>query len=67
MTGLSHTERISIAEKLMEMGNLAGAGFIIGQFVPIEQSKNGTLMVSGIALWISFWLIAISVMRGGGR
>lgn len=36
MTGLNQDERKSIAEKLMEFGNLAGAGFAIAQFVPIK-------------------------------
>lgn len=67
MTGLSQDERKSIAEKLMEFGNLSGAGFAIAQFVPVEQAKSATLIWVGIGAWMSFWLIAISIMRGGGR
>ena len=67
MIGLNQDERKSIAEKLMEFGNLSGAGFIIGQFIPIEQAKSGTLMLAGIGLWLGFWLVGVSIMRGGGR
>ncbi len=65
MSGLSQNERKSIAEKLMEMGNLFGAGFIIGQFVPVNQTMSSTLMFAGIGFWVAFWMLSISILRGG--
>lgn len=67
MTGLNQDERKSIAEKLMEFGNLSGAGFAIAQFVPTGQTISAMLIWIGVAFWLGFWIIAISIMRGGGR
>ena len=63
---LAADDRRSIAEKIMELGNLTVAGFVIGQFVGVT-GFNWWLAVIGLVLFVEFYAVAYWLMKGGGR
>ena len=67
MTGLSQDERKSIAEKLMEFGNLWGIGLIVAQLVPTQNQFSSQLALAGVLAWIGWYIFAVVLLRGGGR
>ena len=67
MIGLNQDERKSIAEKLMELGNLMFIGLVVAQLIPFTVNIRPTLAVVGVLAWVGLYTIALSILKGGGR
>jgi hypothetical protein len=64
---LSEPDRRSLAEKLMELGNLSVAGLFLAQVVPTGQKPSWALAGAGVGMLLSLYLVAMAVLKGGGR
>jgi len=60
---LTSDQRQSVAEKIMEWGNLVFAGLFIGQFLS-NLSFNWFLAICGILINIGAYILAILLMKG---
>lgn len=62
---LTEDQRGRLAEKIMEWGNLAFVGLVIAQIIP-PVGFSLRVTVVGILAIAGAYLIAISIMKGGG-
>lgn len=61
MSKINRTDRRSIAEKIMELGNLFVGGFIITTI--ISNNEGISIKLVGVALLITFYTIAIIILQ----
>lgn len=61
---LDKNQRQSLAEKLMELGNLTFAGLVVGQAFSSQFQATHALL--GLVLFVILYMLAIRYMRGGG-
>ena len=62
---LKKTQLESVAEKVMDWGNLVFTGLVIGQLVPGSSPVRGFLFLMGILCMIGAYAIAYYLMKGG--
>lgn len=60
-----HDQRRSIAEKLMELANLAIIALFFGQLLSLQVDLQAAGV--GLGLFVAGYLIAFSLMKGGER
>ena len=58
-------QRNVIAEKVMELANLAVAALVIGQILSMQVSFRAAGL--GLVMFLVGYVVAFVVMRGGGR
>jgi hypothetical protein len=63
---LTVNHRGRIAEKVMEWGNLAFVGLVIGQLVPGTGGFRLSMVLAGLVSMAGAYLLAIFLMKGGG-
>lgn len=63
MLGLDKDQRRLVAEKVFDFANLAAAGMVIGEIVG-DHAFSGTIMVTGIAMWMAAMVICVSMVKG---
>ena len=63
--GLTRSDRRSIAEGIIALGNLVFAALTLGQTSFLGGKFDPSVMVAGIVFWLLAYLIAILIMRGG--
>ena len=64
VVGLSEAQREAIADKLLDLANIAAGGMILGQFLA-ERPFSPWLAVFGFAWWLFLVVNALALMRGG--
>lgn len=61
---LSRDQRLAVAEKFMEWGNLGFAGLAVGQALS-PTGFNMTIALIGVMLFAVSYALALRYMRGG--
>lgn len=58
-------ERKSIAERLMELGNLSIIALFLGQFLSRKVESQAAMI--GLAVFLVGYTVAFMLMKGGGH
>lgn len=64
MAKLNIDQRSRIAEKVIELGNLFVAGFVISQIIP-GPPKSLIIGATGVILGLGFYLMGYIIMKAG--
>jgi hypothetical protein len=64
-TNLDNSQRVFVADKLMDSANVVLAVLVIGQLV--TDRIQLLLLMLGLVLYIGAWLISIRYKKGGDK
>jgi hypothetical protein len=62
---LNSRQRALAADKLFDAGNVAAGGMIFGQFLA-DRPFSVLLAVTGLAIWIAFFIVSV-LLEGRSR